>query len=284
MRKSYIKFVAIPLLFVAGYWILPSRAADNPWTLVAGIESGQPSGWVQVRENSIQGSRLGYQHDLGVSRVPSEDLSLQYAMDSQDFWRFTLKSLSFNGSAVPANDVQYNGTTLAAGHPLSATTHFPDYMQFSALRGWRMHGPDNLSFWCGGGLSYTAITFYLDGTITANSVGHETKEDFVTQELPVPMVAIGFSKPLADGWSVVSSLDVAFLPWVNSLRHEGDVVRLNQAQMDLTAGLHHAVTRDAGLTLSAYYRYYHQHEQSGEDDNNLLFETRGLRIEADYHF
>ena len=61
-------------------------------------------------------------------------------------------------------------------------------------------------------------------------------------------------------------------------------MRLKQAQLDLVAGLHHAVTHDFGLTLSAYYRYYHQHEQSGEDDNNLLFETRGLRLEADYQF
>ena len=199
MRTRDLKFIAMLLFVVAGSLSLPIRAADNPWTLIAGIEAGQPSGWVQVRENSILGSRLGYQRDLGVSRVPSEDLSLQYAMDAQDFWRFTLKSYRFKGSAIPANNVQYNGTTLAAGHPLSATTHFPDYMQFSALRSWRMQGPDNLSFWCGGGLSYTAITFYLNGTVTANSVGHETKEDFVTQELPVPM---------AGQWCQVSMLPI----------------------------------------------------------------------------
>jgi hypothetical protein len=52
--------------------VLPSRAATGqPWSLAFGVAEGVPSGWTQVRENSVEGSRLGYRDDLGVLRSGS---------------------------------------------------------------------------------------------------------------------------------------------------------------------------------------------------------------------
>lgn len=275
---------AAVMMALTASWPLPGAADSASWTASVGIEAGTPGGWVQVRENAIQGTRLDFHQDLGVSHITSQDMTLRYAPDDSDFWAFTLKSYTLDGTAVPMHDVYYNGTTLEAGKGLSATTHLPDYLQLDALRGWRITDSSGADRTLALGLTYTAINFYVDGSVAANSVGHETKEDFVTQELPVLLAAVGVRQPLGRGWSVDSSLDLAYLPWINSLRREGGVVRLTQSRLDLTAELSNAVTRNFSFTLSVYYRYYHQHEQSGEDDNDILLSTRGLRIEAAYRF
>ena len=113
-------------------------AKAGPWSITFSVEEGVPAGWVQVRENNVAGSRLGFQDDLGVDRAPVQELSLKYRQDPANYWLSTLQSFTLKGTAVPANDVYYNGTTLQAGMPLSATTGFPDFVRASILRGHRL--------------------------------------------------------------------------------------------------------------------------------------------------
>lgn len=264
---------------------LTARADPGAWTFSAGLQDGSPSGWVQVRENDIAGSRLGFRGDLGVSRIPSEDLTLHYDAGDGGYWEFRLRNYSVEGTAVPGSEVYFNGSTLEAGRPLSADTRFPDYLQFSAVAGRRL-----ASFGDGGvlsgelGLDYTALNFRLAGTVTATSAGQETKEDFVTQELPVPIAGLGLSRPLGAGWRFVSGLRLGYLPWSDSLRHEGGVVRLTQAEAELRGGLRCDFTPHASVSGQLFYSYFSQHEQSGEDDNDILLEVRGVRVEFAYRF
>lgn len=264
--------------------VVPNALADTgSWSASAGLQYGGPSGWVQVRENRVAGSRLGYGNDLGVSCIPAEDLTLRHETGDSGYWEFSFHNYSVAGTAVPQSDIYFNGTTLEAGKPVSADTQFPDFLRFSVVAGRHLAV-------VGGTLSgelgfdYTALNFRLAGTVASGSAGHESKEDFVTQELPVPLAGVGLSHPLGGGWRIVSGMRLGYLPWVNSLRHEGGVVRITQAEIEVRGGLSYDFTSDASLSGEFFYSYFSQHEESGEDGNAILLETRGARIELAYRF
>ncbi|HET7651234.1 MAG TPA: hypothetical protein VFL15_11100 [Gammaproteobacteria bacterium] len=271
---------------IVGATVLPCRAATGqPWSLAFGVADGVTSGWVQVRENSIAGSRLGFQNDLGVSHAPAQRLTLQHLLNDAGYWQVSLQSLTLQGTAIPSHDVYFNGTTLLAGKPLSSTTRFPDFVALEVLRGFPLFTFENGGRLNGElGARYTALTFYMAGTIASNSVGHETKEDFVTQELPIPAAAVRLRYPLSDLLSLISGASVAYLPWLNSLRHEGGVVRLRQLEDRLEGGMSYAVSSTFKVNATAYYSYFSQHERSEEDDNTILLESRGVELQVQYLF
>lgn len=286
-RRSVILFCkGLFTTLLVGAPVLPCQAATGQlWSLALGVSDGAPSGWVQVRENSIVGSRLGYQDDLGVSHVPAQTITLRRHLSEDGYWQLSLQNLTLQGTAIPSHDVYFNGTTLPAGRPLSATTRFPDFVALEVLRGFSLSRFGN-----GGQLSgelgarYTALTFYMSGTIAPNSVGHETKEDFVTQELPIPAAGIRLQYPLSDSLWLTSGFSLAYLPWLNSLRHEGGVVRLRQLEDRLEGGIRYSVTSALSLHALVYYSYFSQHERSAEDDNSILLERRGVELEVQYLF
>lgn len=262
-----------------------STAYAGPWSIAFSLQEGVPAGWVQVRENSIDGSRLGFRDDLGVNRVPVQEIAIRYQQDTDNYWLSALQNFVVKGTAVPASDVTFNGTTLQAGMPLSATTGFPDFLRVSFLRGHRLAVYANGAVLDGElGLSYVALTFHVSGTESPASVGHETKEDFVTQELPTPTFGLRMRWPLRHRLAMVSRVEIAYLPWVNSRRREGGDVRLQQRNTELDIGLRYEVTPDVAVAGEGYYRFFHQHERSTEDENNILLETHGLKLEVDYRF
>ena len=61
-------------------------------------------------------------------------------------------------------------------------------------------------------------------------------------------------------------------------------MRLQQRENEFDIGLRYAITPAVAISGEGYYRYFHQHERSVEDDNNILLETHGLKLEFDYRF
>lgn len=62
------------------------------------------------------------------------------------------------------------------------------------------------------GATYVMLNFKLGGAIAANSIGHELKEDFYVQELPVPMLGLHLRYPLTDALKLTADVTMGRLP------------------------------------------------------------------------
>jgi len=275
---------AVPYLT---YGIANAQDADSfaHWQVALAMGYGDPSGYVQVRENQIEGTRLAFGSDLDVNHMSVEALRVAYRIDPDQSVQLVLQNYTLTGSTVLPQDVNFNGATLAAGTRLRTVTRFPDF-----LRATLFYQRTLSQFANGGSLSgragftFEGLTFKLDGTLTPDSVGQEMKEDFVTQELPVPMVGVQFDEPLNDRLAFVASLDGAWLPRVNSLRTEGGEVTLAQTNMDATLGLDYALTRRLDLTGDYRFGYFKQDERSHEDGNYILLKSNSVEFGLTYAF
>src|SRR2546429_7484891 len=75
------------------------------------------------------------------------------------------------------------------------------------------------------GLTYVCLTFKLHGAVSSRTKDPDLGEDFLTQELPVPLLGFRIDRPLVDRLSLIGSLTGGYLPRVDSLRYEGGGVR-----------------------------------------------------------
>lgn len=240
------------------------------WRIGIGAAFGVPTGWVQVRERAIEGTRLDFRRDLGVRRDHSFHLRMEYRPRPGDGFGITISSWALRGTTILPTDVIFNGTTLASGSTLETHTDFPDFIRVD-IEGWRriarLGGRGSLA----GSLGLTAVllTYRMSGTEAPNSAGHETKEDFVTQELPVPIVGSRLSYPLGGRVALSAVLSGGYLPWVNSLRREGGEVRITQWQADLNVGAESKVGPGTYLVAALRFSDFTQREKSREDGNDI---------------
>ena len=255
------------------------------WRVALTLGYGDPSGYVQVRENQIEGTRLDFGSDLGVNHLSNEALHVAYRIDPDQSVQMVLRNCTLSGSMVLPQDVHFNGATLAAGTRLRTITHFPDFLRATVFyQRTFSQFPNGGSLSGRAGFTFDGLTFKLDGTLTPDSIGHEMKEDFVTQELPVPMIGAQLDEPVNGRLAFVASLDGAWLPRVNSLRTEGGEVTLAQTDMDATLGLDYALTPSLGLTGDYRFGYFKQDERSREDGNRILLKSQSVELELSYAF
>ena len=255
------------------------------WQVALTLGYGDPSGYVQVRENQIEGTRLDFGSGLGVNHLSGEALQIAYRIDPDQSVQMVLQNDTLSGSTVLPQDVYFNGATFAAGTRLRTVTHFPDFLRATVFyQRTFSRFPNGGSLSGRAGFTFDGLTFKLDGTLTPDSIGHEMKEDFVTQELPVPMIGAQFDEPVNGRLAFVASLDGAWLPRVNSLRTEGGEVTLAQTDMDATLGLHYALTPRLGLTGDYRFGYFKQDERSHEDGNRILLKSHSIEFGLSYAF
>src|SRR5437870_5584137 len=69
---------------------------------------GIPRGYVQVRENQIQGTHLDLHGDLGIDTVESVTLAATYHLSPNDSLRLIFDSIFLYGSSTLSQDVLYN--------------------------------------------------------------------------------------------------------------------------------------------------------------------------------
>jgi len=266
----------------------PVQAQDaspaSPWETSLKVQLSHPFGYVQVGENQYQGDRLTF-HDLGVDLMEAVDLGLRYHFTPEDALHVSFQMLFLNGSTTLTRDVFFNGTKLEGGTTLDTTTNFPDFFRITAMyERYLLPFGDRGTFIGRAGMTFVGLNFRLQGTIAPGSPGHETKEDFITQELPVPMLGFRFDYPTSDRVTLFASLDGGYLPWINSGRSEGGTVRLTQSQLDALAGVRYAVLDSLSLEAGAQISYYLQHELSHEDDNFIQLSTVGGFLGVRYTF
>jgi hypothetical protein len=269
--------VAALALAVAGKGrTLPAQGAGAEISATGAV--GTPGGWVRVGENALRGDRLALHRDLGVPSIRWLTLALDVDPQARSGWHFALDDWILTGDARLPRAVDFNGATLAAGSPLATRTSGLSFLQLTAE--WRRR----IAKWRGGstlsalaGLTFVSLEFQLRGTLAPGSRSRETKEDFVTQELPVPIVGLVATRPLGARLALRAAADVGGVPWVNSLRREGGEVRLRQFHADLDMGVRTALTRHLALDAGIALRDFVQHELSGEDDNVIHLRTLAVR-------
>ena len=191
-----------------------------------GGQVGVPRGDVQVRENQIRGTRLQLHRDLGIDTSESLTLGAAYHLTALDALRLTFDSVFLYGSSRLPTEVEFNGTTLRAGTDIDTR---PEFFRLTALYERRLLALGRGGYLAGHvGLTYVFLTFKLHGAVSSRTKDPDLGEDFLIQELPVPLLGFRIDRPLVDRLSLIGSLTGGYLPRVDSLRYEGGEVRLSQ--------------------------------------------------------
>ena len=263
---------------------MPVRADDNAWHLALSGEFSSPNGWVQVRENAIQGTRLHMGSDLHINDMQTIRLQAWKPLSDVSELHFGFSTNQLNGHAMTSMPVYFNGTTIAPGR-LNAATHFQDFIAFDASYWHRlMDVGQNGRLWWSAGATYVMLNFVIHGNIAANSVGNELKEDFYVQELPVPILGLHLRYPLTDSLRFTADGSWGRLPWVNSFRTEGGEVQTAQTNWEAVLGLEYTLSPHWTLVGYAFHRYYAQDESSREDGNQIKLNTNGGGFGVTYQF
>ncbi len=262
----------------------PDSAVRPQWALRVRYEQGTPSGWVQVRENRIAGTRLSLGPGLGVHAVSSVEVGVRRAAGSGTVG-LDVTATTLRGSAFMAQPVYFNGSTLMAGTVVRTRTEPGDF-----LRVVLDYARPLARVGVGGeligraGLDATLLDFRLQGTLDPATVGRETKEDFVTQELPAPFVGVELRLPVNRRLSARVGGDAGGLPWVSSLRYEGGLVHLAQQRLDADAGVEIALSRALTLGAGLHATSFKQNEQSREDGNAIGLGSTALALTLGWRF
>lgn len=272
----------LPLLFAGVLGCAPLHATD--WHVALAVEQGWTGGWVRVRENEVPATRLRLNDDLGVDHRQSLRVLAWTPLGATSELHLGLFTHRLDGSARIDAPVYFNGTKVAPGR-LDTVTRFQDFIELDASY-WRLLADIGKggSLWGSLGARYVMLNFRMDGTIAADSPGHELKEDFYVQELPVPTLGLHLRYPLGDALQLTADASWGRLPWVDSLRTEGGQVRLAQTQSEEQLGIAYRLNPHWQLAAYAYHSEFAQDERSREDGNTIYLHDSGVGIQAQYAF
>jgi hypothetical protein len=248
------------------------------WEIALDLRGGVPSGYVQVRENAVAGTRLDLRDGLDVRALWAAELQVDYHPDPRTRLSLSVTSFGLSGQAALAQDTYFNGATLAAGSALDTRTQFPHYLAATITGARRIARLGAGELDGSVGLSFVALTFVLHGTLAAGSATHETQEDFITQELPEPELGAEYLLPLSGRARLDLRLTGGWLPWVNSLRQEGGVVTITQTALQFAAAARYDLTGSLTLTAALRLSSFAQDEQSTEDGNVIALRAATLGI------
>jgi hypothetical protein len=312
--QDTLRATALSTVILLGVLAGASGAEEPPagrdrFELSLRTEVGLPRGYVQVRENEIQGTHLSFHSDLGIDTIERVTAGAAYRLSDVSRLRLAFDTIFLYGSARLDSDVFFNGATLQGGTDLQSR---PEFFRLTALYERRL-----LDFAAGAsvagdiGLTYVFLTYKMHGTLSplsqggggetmarASSIGSQVagaganpggtpatvKEDFLTQELPIPMLGLTLDYPLGQHWSFASAVLGGFLPRVDSLRTEGGTVYLSQSHVDLSAVVRYRLSDCVDLDGGYAFHYYTQHESSHEDGNYIQLWDNDLLVAVHYRF
>lgn len=263
-----------------------AHAADfdaNGFSLGAGLFVPYVTGTVRVREHDSRGDSIHLGSELGVDHAEAPGLSLSYRFHDAnrlfldvDYW-----VLSGTVAKLP-HQLTFNEATLAQGTRLRAS---PDL--FTVAFGYERTVLDlgeRGGLALGVGFHFDWLNFVLDGTLAEDTVGHEMREDFNSQALPIPWLGASFRYALSDRLRLdLSARGFRAKGW-NSGRTEVGTVYLSQADVDASAALGYALTGNLGVSGGVRYCYLSQTETSDEDGNDFAMSALGPTLGLAYRF
>ncbi|MBI3610313.1 MAG: hypothetical protein HY204_06390 [Nitrospirae bacterium] len=254
--------------------------AASPWSGSISLEGSTVDGWVQVRENAEEGTRLRLGRDLGIRRAFSTDLSLAYHFSEQRRVIFTVGTTLLRGNKALPEFAFFDESSYLAGSDLRSDPLFYHIRATYQQTLWQPpRGDLNLL----AGLEYDYLNFSVRG-INASGQVEIQGEDFWKQELPIPFVGLEARYAVSERWSFGASSAVGAVHNVNSFRKEGGTVRLTQRNFDARLSITYQAS--SRLNLDAGYRFFSfaQEEQSHEDGNRIHLRTHGPVFQAAFRF
>ncbi|HKE00440.1 MAG TPA: hypothetical protein VKE69_05480 [Planctomycetota bacterium] len=254
----------------------PSRAEDDDGRLLTfapELSFGAVSGYVQVRENAVTGTRLNL-HDLGMNTAST--LSFGFGAktdDHSDVW-FRVRGFDARGSGTFGQDIFFNGVTYEAGEPVHSSLELYDLLL--QYRGNVLDFGDGGHLQLLAGAEFHYLTFQAHGTVAPTSAGNEGQEHFWKQELPLPSLGARVVYPLSSGVELRAQAFGFSVHHLNSLRSEGGTIYLWQDNFEADAIVGVRLSDACWLDLGYRYSYLYMKEESHEDMNKFLMRDSAL--------
>jgi hypothetical protein len=245
------------------------------------LQYARVNGFVQVRETTTEGTRLPLK-DLGLDSAEAFSLLLDQRLtdDSRLSWR--ARWFQAAGSSSFDHEVVFNAVSYEANTTIRSRAELGDLTFHYECD--LFHFAEGGSLALLAGCKFTYLNFVMRGTEAADTSGHDQKEDFWKQSLPLPSLGLRVDWPLtptqrlyAEGfaWRAIG--------W-NTLRSEGGTVWLTQDDFEASAGWTWRFQPKWELTVGARFDYLAIDEQSHEDGNVILMRSFGPFVAISLRF
>lgn len=242
------------------------------------VQYADVSGYVQVREFDLEGTRLALD-DLGIDHAVVVALGYEQRLSDVSSLRFRLRWFDESGQGSFPEEINYNGATYQAGATLTSTAQLADFVFL-----WQR---DLLHFGHGGrfqglvGANFTYLDFTINGPQVSSA---DPSEGFYQQALPIPSLGLRVYYPIRNkGAFYAEVFGFAVNNW-NSLRKEGGTVTLSQDNAEANIGVRYQLGRRWQLDGGLRYDYLSIDEESNEDGNVFLQRSWGPFIGFAAHF
>jgi hypothetical protein len=233
------------------------------------LQYAEVSGYVQVREFALEGTRLALD-DLGIDHAVVVALGYEQRLSEVSSLRFRLRWYDESGKSSFPDEIDFNGAIYQAGATLTSTAQLADF-----LFHWQR---DLLRFGHGGrfqglvGVNFTYLNFTIDGPQVSSA---DPSEGFYQQALPLPSLGLRVYYPIRKkGTFYAEVFGFAVNNW-NSLRMEGGTVTLSQDNAEANIGVRYQIGRRWQLDGGLRYDYLYIDEESTEDGNVFLQRSWG---------
>ena len=279
-----MKRFRLPLGLVAAILLSSSGFAVERGFLDLDLMPGvvDPSSFVQVRENAVEGDRIGFSR-LHVKSAIVPSLRLGWWVNDKSFLAVRVRDFVIRGLRTISDPVVFNGTTIAGGQTLRTNPLWYSVGLFYGRR-WTPASLPGWNFTGTAGVDFTSIDFRFNGghaVVMAPSVGTETKEGFLRQEVPLPVFGLAASRRMSSVLLAEGSIEGGWVNHLNSLRTEGGTIYLSQRQLEAhlrvrlsDEGRFRRLQPMAGLFFFAF----RQSEYSHEDTNVVSLKAYGPEL------
>jgi hypothetical protein len=238
-------------------------------------------GFVQVREGASQGDRLPL-HDLGMRDAEAASLQFDWRTSEESLLRWRMRWYYAVGTASFDQPIVFNGVTYAADSSITSIAELGDFT-FHWQRD-LFHFGDGGRFSLLAGAKFTYLNFHLRGSEDPSSGGHDEKEDFYKQALPLPSLGLRVEYPVTSSSSLYAeAFGFRAIRW-NSLRSEGGTVYLSEDDFEATLGWAWRFAAHAELSAGARFDYLGIDEHSDEDGNRILMRSWGPFVALTFRF
>jgi hypothetical protein len=220
MRLSVVSALRFMIGLCAHHVHAQAVRLPAPWDIALEGRFGLPRGYVKVGEHGIDGTRLKLHDDLGLDPSKAAELRVTYHLTARDTLRFSFLSLSLDGTTTLPDDILFNGSRLLGGTRLDTNADL--YRITLAYERTLVSLPGGGMLSGSAGLTYVHLTVVPHGTEVLAAGAEKGPEDFWRQELPVPIFGLQADYALTPRLRRIASLAGGYVPWVDSLRSEGE--------------------------------------------------------------
>jgi hypothetical protein len=234
-------------------------------------------GHVRVRENAIEGTKLDFTRDLGLTRAAGAHLEAEVDQPRVRFLLELEEDFAWGGRTTQET-IFWNGSRFI---PQAQARDHAQLLTVRATVSGKWLRSDDGGSWLGpvAGVEYPFYTV----TFTTN-VTHGSLEDWV-HYLPYPILGAAGQTPLARDVVAEARLTAGYLPNVPSPYIEGGRLYVSaRPSIALEAPIAWRLTSSLELSFWISYQYWFGRDHSNEDGNSLTISSVGVLVGAGYRW